>query len=209
MSTLIAIPVRGTMPSKTRLTSLFDDEQRAILVRSMLEHMLNQMPAGVDVAVVTRSPESLPDIPSTVEVIEQDFAYAGLNGSLQQALIHARKYGYKELLMLPGDLPMLAEHEVTSLLLEDGRMVLVGDRDHEGTNGLRLPTSWVNQFHFAMGPHSFTHHIAEAHRLGTVPVTVYHRGLAHDLDTPDDWLALPDDVRERLNERMHMAAKGA
>ena len=208
MSTLIAIPVRGTMPSKTRLASLFDDEQRVALVRSMLEHMLSQMPAGVDVAVITRSPEFVSDVPNTVEVIEQDFAYAGLNGSLQQALIHANKHGYKELLMLPGDLPMLAEHEVASLLLEEGRMVLVGDRDHEGTNGLRLPTAWADQFYFAMGPHSFTHHIAEAHRLGVVPVTVYHRGLAHDLDTPDDWLALPDDVRERLNERMHMAAKG-
>ena len=208
MSTLIAIPVRGTMPSKTRLAPLFDEEQRAILVRSMLEHMLSQMPVGTDVAVITRSPEFLLDLSPTVEVIEQAFAYAGLNGSLQQALNHASKFDYKELLMLPGDLPLLAEHEVTSLLLEEGRMVLVGDRDHEGTNGLRLPTAWADEFEFAMGLHSFAHHIAEAQRLGTVPVTVYHRGLAHDLDTPDDWLALPENVRECLSERMQMAAKG-
>lgn len=208
MSTLIVIPVRGTMPSKTRLTPLFDDEQRVSLVRSMVAHMISEMPAGVDVAVITRSPEFLPELPPTVEIIEQEFAFAGLNGSLQQALLHARKFRYNEMLMLPGDLPMLARHEVESLLLEEGRVVLVGDRDHVGTNGLRLPTEWADHFHFAMGRHSFAHHIQEAKRLGVVPVTVYHRGLAHDLDTPDDWIALPELVRERLMHHMSVAVKG-
>lgn len=208
MSTLITIPVRGTMPSKTRLAPLFDDEQRVNLVRTMIAHMVSEMPVGVDVAVITRSPEFLPALPRTVEIIEQDFAYAGLNGSLQQALFHARHCGYNEMLMLPGDLPSLARHEVESLLLEEGRMVLVGDRDHQGTNGLRIPTAWADRFHFAMGPHSFAHHIQEAQRLGEVPVTVYHRGLAHDLDTPDDWIALPDDVRQRLMRHMQVAVKG-
>lgn len=208
MSTLIVVPVRGTMPSKTRLASLFNEEERVQLVRSMLEHMISEMPADTDVAVITRNADFLPPLPRTVEIIEQDFAYAGLNGSLQQGLKHARQYGYNELLMLPGDLPLLAEHEVTSLLLEEGRMVLVGDRDHEGTNGLRLPTEWADSFVFAMGPQSFRHHIEEAQRLGVVPVTVYYRGLAHDLDTPDDWLALPEDTRARFSQRMHVSAKG-
>lgn len=208
MSTLITIPVRGTMPSKTRLAPLFDDEQRVSLVRSMIAHMISEMPQGIDVAIITRSPDFLPAMPATMEIIEQEFAYAGLNGSLQQALLHARKYGYTEMLMLPGDLPMLARHEVDSLLLEEGRMVLVGDRDHEGTNGLRIPTAWADRFHFAMGPHSFAHHIQEAQRHGEVPVSVYHRGLAHDLDTPDDWRALPDEIRQRLMRQMQVTVKG-
>lgn len=203
------IPVRGTLPSKTRLTPLFDDVQRANMVRMMVNHMLGQMPADVDVAVITRSPEFLEDVPPTVELIEQEFAYAGLNGSLQQALLHAQQFGYTDLLMLPGDLPLLAEHEVSSLLLEEGRMVIVGDRDQQGTNGLRLPTAWAHTFRFGMGMQSFAHHVSEAHRHRTVPVTVYHRGLAHDLDTPDDWFALPVETREQLTDRMHAAAKGA
>lgn len=208
MSTLIVIPVRGTMPSKTRLSPLFEDHQRANLVRSMVAHMVSEMPPGTDTAIITRSPGFLPALPSTVEVIEQDFAYAGLNGSLQQALLHAQKYGYRDMVMLPGDLPMLARHEVESLLLEEGRMVLVGDRDQQGTNGLRLPTEWADRFHFAMGQHSFAHHIQEAHRHGEVPVTIYHRGLAHDLDTPDDWIALPEEIRARLMRQMQVAVKG-
>lgn len=209
MKTLIVIPVRGTTPSKTRLSPLFDDAQRSVLVRSMLDHMLAQMPLGIDVAVITRSPDFLHGLPADVTVIQQDHDCPGLNGSLQQALHHARESGYTELLMLPGDLPMLAAHEVAALLLEEGRMVIVGDSDQKGTNGLRLPTAWADRFVFAMGPQSFTHHLAEANRHGTVPVTVYHRGLAHDLDTPDDWFALTEETRERLIERMQVPAKGA
>lgn len=203
------IPVRGVLPSKTRLASLFDDEQRARLVRHMVDGMVSVMPADVDVAIITRSPAFLRGIAPRVEIIEQDFAFAGLNGSLQQALLHAQRHGYADLLMLPGDLPLVTEHEVTSLLHEEGRIILVGDRDQDGTNGLRLPTSWADRFHFAMGPESFTHHIQEAHRHGVVPVTVYHRGLAHDLDTPDDWIALPDVIREQLSEHMQLISKGA
>lgn len=209
MTTLVTIPVRGIMPSKTRLASLFSSDQRRMLVQSMLDHMLRQMPVGVDVAVITRSPEFLEQLPTNARIIEQQCSYVGLNGSLRQSLLYAQMHGYSELLMLPGDLPLLQTYEVASLLLEEGNMVIVGDRDHQGTNGLRLPTSWVDQFDFAMGHRSFIHHLAEARRLNTVPVTVYHRGLAHDLDTPDDWLALPEETRERLTERMQVVAKGA
>lgn len=209
MKTLIVIPVRGIAPSKTRLASLFDDDQRVLLVRSMLDHMLTQMPLGVDIAVITRSPDFFRGLPEHVTVIQQEPEYPGLNGSLQQSLLRARENGYTELLMLPGDLPMLSVHDVTTLLLEEGQMVILGDRDQEGTNGLRLPTAWADRFVFAMGPQSFSHHLAEAHRHGVVPVTVYHRGLAHDLDTPDDWFALTEETRERLTEGMQVPAKGA
>lgn len=209
MSSLIVIPVRGTQPSKTRLAPLFSSDERIQLVQSMLTHMLGQMPTDVDVAVITRSPDFLRSIGSEVAVLEQLPQYPGLNGSLAQAILFARERGYRELLMLPGDLPTLQTHEIETLLLEEGRMVIVGDRDQEGTNGLRLPTSWAESFNFGMGEHSFAHHIAEAHRHGAVPVTVYHRGLAHDLDTPDDWFALPDEARKHLTQRLQLAAKGA
>jgi 2-phospho-L-lactate/phosphoenolpyruvate guanylyltransferase len=209
MNTLIVLPVRGTAPSKTRLSPLFGQEDRDSLVQSMLDHMLDRMPAGVDVAVITRSTDALEGVSPRATIIQQLPSHPGLNGSLQQALRFANDQGYTELLMLPGDLPLLAGHEVDSLLLEDGQMVIVGDRDHQGTNGLRLPTAWADRFTFAMGPQSFANHISEAHRLGIVPVTVYHRGLAHDLDSPDDWFALPDETRQRLTDRMHAAAKGA
>ncbi len=209
MNTLIVIPVRGTSGSKSRLSTLFDQRERDILVHEMLAHMLTQIPEGADVAVITRNPAAVEDSASNVKILKQDEAYPGLNGSLQQALIQARDAGYKDMLMLPGDLPLLQQHEIEALLLEEGTIVLAGDRDQEGTNGLRVPTRFADAFTFGMGVHSFVHHLAEARLHGTGAITVYHRGLAHDLDTSDDWWALPELSRDRLMKSMQLAGKGA
>ena len=209
MNTLIVIPVRGTSGSKSRLAPIFDADERDILVREMARHMLTQIPAGADVAIITRNPSAVADIDAEAMILPQSEAYPGLNGSLQQALLQARDAGYKDMLMLPGDLPLVQLHEIEALLLEEGIIVLAGDRDQEGTNGLRVPTRFAETFTFGMGIHSFVHHLAEARLHGTGAITVYHRGLAHDLDTPDDWEALPQHTRVRLMNTMQLAGKGA
>lgn len=209
MNTLIVIPVRGTSGSKSRLAPLFDSDQRTVLVHEMVDRMLTQIPSGTDVAVITRNPAAVSDLDSHVQILPQREDFPGLNGSLQQALLQARDAGYVDMLMLPGDLPLLQLHEIEALLLEEGSIVLAGDRDQEGTNGLRLPTRLAESFTFGMGTHSFVHHLAEARLHGTGAITVYHRGLAHDLDTPDDWHTLPAHTRERLMKRMQPAGKGA
>lgn len=180
-----------------------------MLVHEMLEHMLQQIPDHADVAVITRNPAAVADLPSEVQVIAQRADFEGLNGSLQQAVLQARDAGYVDMLMLPGDLPLVTHHEIDDLLHEEGTIVLAGDRDQEGTNGLRLPTRFADSFTFGMGTHSFVHHLAEARLHGAAAITVYHRGLAHDLDTPDDWNALPIETRERLMRRVQPAGKGA
>lgn len=209
MNTLVVIPVRGLPGSKSRLASIFDERQRTELVRAMLEHLVSQIPDGADVAVITRNPPAVADLGPDVQVLAQRDDYHGLNGSLQQALWQARDAGYADMLMLPGDLPLVTAREIESLLLEEGTIVLAGDRDQEGTNGLRVPTRFAETFTFGMGTHSFVHHLAEARMHGTGAITVYHRGLAHDLDTPDDWHTLPRQVRERLIHRMQPVGKGA
>ena len=209
MRSLIVIPVRGLTGSKSRLAPLFDPEQRQVLVHQMLEDMLSQIPDGADVAVITRNPSAVADLSPEVQVIAQHADFAGLNGSLQQALFQARDAGYVDMLMLPGDLPLVTRHEIDDLLHEEGTIVLAGDRDQKGTNGLRLPTRFADSFTFGMGTHSFVHHLAEARLHGTAAITVYHRGLAHDLDTPDDWETLPVETRERLMSSRQLAGKGA
>lgn len=209
MRSLIVIPVRGLTGSKSRLAPMFGEYQRQLLVHEMLVGMLSQIPDGADVAVITRNTAAVSDLAPDVQVIAQSEDSPGLNGSLQQALIQAREAGYADMLMLPGDLPLVTRHEIEDLLHEEGIIVLAGDRDQEGTNGLRLPTRFADSFTFGMGTHSFVHHLAEARLHGTAAITVYHRGLAHDLDTPDDWDALPAETRERLMKSVQLARRGA
>lgn len=206
MNTLIVVPVRGLRESKLRLASLFDERQRARLMQAMVHHLLTEMPKDVDVAVITRNPGGLAELAPLATVLPQDDDAVGLNGALQQALRYARDCGYRDLLMLPGDLPLIQHDDIESVLLEDGQIVVVGDRDHQGTNGLRIPTDWADSFAFAMGEGSYQRHLLEATRHAAIPVTVYSPGLAHDLDTPDDWYALPETVRQRLSHSIYQEA---
>lgn len=109
MSTLVVIPVRGLPGSKSRLAPILDADQRELLVRAMLEHMVSEMPAGVDAAVITRNPAAVTGLGPDVHILAQRDDYPGLNGSLQQALWQSRDAGYTDMLMLPGDLPLVNE----------------------------------------------------------------------------------------------------
>lgn len=189
-----------------RLAPLFDEHQRARLMQAMVHHLLTEMPRDVDIAVITRNPGGLAELAPLAKVLSQEEDAVGLNGALQQALRYARDGGYKDLLMLPGDLPLVRHDDIESVLLEDGQIVVVGDRDHQGTNGLRIPTAWADSFAFGMGEGSYQRHLLEAARHAVVPVTVYSPGLAHDLDTPDDWYALPETVRQRLMRSIYQEA---
>ncbi len=206
MNTVVVVPVRGLRESKMRLAPLFDQRQRARLMQVMVHHLLTEMPREIDVVVITRNPDGLAELAPLATVLPQDEAAIGLNGALQQALRYARDSGYRDLLMLPGDLPLIQHDDIESVLLEDGQIVVVGDRDHQGTNGLRIPTDWADSFSFSMGEGSYQRHLLEAVRNAVVPVTIYSPGLAHDLDTPDDWYALPETVRQRLTCAIYQEA---
>lgn len=202
MTTVAVIPVRGTMPSKTRLGPILDTPTRQTLVCQMLSIVSRAVLAVesfADVWVITRNPEGIASsLPAGVRVIEQEGRYPGLNGSLQQAHRLAQAETFRDMLMLPADLPLATPAEIESFLMEDGDIVIAGDRDFAGTNGLRLPTRLAGEFHFAMGEGSFGHHRAESLRLGILPRTVYLRGLAYDVDTSADWFGLPESTRAAL-----------
>lgn len=202
MNTLVIVPVRGTTGSKSRLARLFDDHQRMQLMWTMARHVVAQVPSRVDLAVITRNVPGVElQIPG-VRVIEQAPDAVGLNGSLQQALRLAQAERYRDMLMLPADLPLVSSQEIELLLLEEGDIVIGGDRDQNGTNSIRVPTRLAGRFRFGMGQGSFHHHLAESRSLGMIPLTVYQPGLAHDLDTPDDWRSLPAQSRAWLTNSM-------
>lgn len=208
MRTLVVVPVRGITGSKSRLAGLFTESERMQLMWSMANHVVSQIPPQVDIAIITRNVDAVAAAMPGVRVVPQLPAFVGLNGSLQQSLLLANAEGYQEFLMLPADLPLVTRHEVELLLAEDGLIVMAGDRDQEGTNGLRVPTRVAGRFRFGMGTGSFLHHLAEGRSLGMSPITVYQPGLAHDLDTPDDWHTLPLHTREWLAESLHPRVVG-
>jgi len=154
--------------------------------------------------IVAREPEEmarqLGEAPNPT-VLPQPETLTGLNAALELGREWARAQGFTAMLVLPGDLPLLDAADVHTMALSDASVVIAPDRHGEGTNALFLRLDLEegeHRFAFAFGTGSFRHHRSEARRLGLDHATMSAPGIALDLDTPEDWLDLPADVREAL-----------
>ena len=198
------VPVRGLRGGKTRLSTLFDEDERADLTCAMLRRVLVALrDAGVvdRVAVVTPDPAvafALPTPADGIELVRQPEGQSGLNQSLLLGRGWATGRGADRLLVLSADLPLLQPEDIRHLAAHDVPVVLATDRHGTGTNGLLLREPDAEAFTFGFGEHSALRHAAEADRLGLSVLHAVTSGTAFDLDTPDDWAALPPTVREGL-----------
>ena len=204
--TVAVVPLRGAAGAKTRLAPIFSPEERARLAWAMLAHVLDVIAASGAVdhtLIVSREPDEVRrqvgDAPDRT-ILPQPPDHRGLNAALRLGRERALEDGYDGMLVLPGDLPLLTPAEIAHLIRPDAPVILAPDRHGSGTNALllRLDTPAARQLAFGFGPQSFQRHGEEAQRLGVAMVTALAPGLARDLDTPEDWRALPPAARERL-----------
>ena len=71
--------------------------------------------------------------------------------------------------------------------------LVIAEAKDGGTNALLLRPPTVLQFAFATSRPSAAFHADHARNVGIVPAIVRRPGLARDIDTPDDLLALVSD----------------
>lgn len=206
--TIAVIPIRGSHGAKTRLSGAFTEQERARLVWHMFAHVLaavEQSRAVDHVLVVTREPAAVDcqaGEGSRRTVLFQPAERPGLNAALDLGREWARAYGYERMIALPADLPTLTALDVRRLVGQDSPVVIGPDRHGTGTNALVLQLDDAadpeQSFFFHFGGESRMRHVDEAHRLGMGVSTVFADGVQLDLDTPEDWVALPASNREFL-----------
>jgi 2-phospho-L-lactate guanylyltransferase len=193
---LIAVKERAA--GKQRLASALNPEARSTLVEDMLARVVHatRHASTIDhVAIV--SPEHS-DIDNAVTWLPD--SGLGLNSALDAAAHELAQHGADELLILPGDLPLLTAREIDELITR-GRscgVALAPDRQRRGTNAIytRLPP----RFEWCFGIDSWARHLAAA-RLSCEPAIVVAPGLAFDVDEPDDlslWPALLPQPQNRV-----------
>ncbi len=199
------VPVRGLRGSKTRLRDFFDEQERAALTAAMLRHVLSAVrdAAVADrIAVVTPDPAVASTLPvppeGVVEVVRQPEGQSGLNSALLIGRGWAAGLGADAMLVLSADLPLLRPEHVRALVAHEAPVVIATDHHGTGTNGLLLREPLAEAFTFCFGEQSALRHVAEADRLGLHVVRVETPGTSFDLDTPDDWASLPNDVQHAL-----------
>lgn len=195
MKLWLVVPVKPLGESKGRLASVLPTEERAELMRMLLQRLLRtarETAVLSGVVVVSRDPE-------VWAIAEAAGAYAlheqgrELNPALNQARNWSVAQGAEAILVLPADLPWVRAVDIDELaaqVLDPPCIVIVSSRDR-GTGALLLNPS--HAIDFAFGSRSFDRHcdLARAQRIRCV----IHESsmLAFDVDRPEDWAALQAD----------------
>lgn len=182
------IPVKASSESKSRLAGVLDAPARAALVDAMLARVLDAARAARNVARVGVLGTARIVLPGDVAVLADPGG--GLNAAVAAALGEVAGRGATRTVFIHGDLPLVSAQDLELLAaVPTGEIAIAPDRHGTGTNAISLPLPEARGFSFAFGPDSFARHNAEAARLGLKIAEVRSRGLARDIDEPDD---LPD-----------------
>lgn len=184
------VPVKPLRLGKSRLSGVLTDDERAALNRLFLERVLEilqKMPEVTQTLVVSRDPAALAVAREYSARTVLEDGNPNLNGALTRATLLARNYATRGVLVLPADLPLLAEADLQELFdrLGAGPCVVINpDRHQDGTNALLMSPGGLISYRF--GPGSFSLHCEAAQRIGARLEVVRNEHIALDLDTPDD-----------------------
>lgn len=209
MRTAVAVvPLRDGRSGKTRLSAVLGAEDRARLVAALARHVVTTLAEadGVSRVVVISADvafarAALVTVRGPVEVVQQPPDRRGLNAAIAFGRDGVAARPSTRLLVAHADLPALAPDDVVALLAQPGPVTIAPDRAGTGTNALVLDRA-AAEFTFRFGVGSLAAHRQEAARRGWTPALVTRTGTAVDLDTPEDWLALPDVVRARVRDEV-------
>jgi 2-phospho-L-lactate guanylyltransferase len=184
------IPVKPFRAGKSRLAGLLGVDDRAALNRQLFGRVLTATLAVFKadrVVVVTADPLLLPLMRGQGLHALED-AGGGLNAALGLACRYAAARGARAIAVLPSDLPGITDDDVKALvanLKPAPCCVIAPDGQEEGTNALALAPPEPDFFRF--GPNSFQAHLELARTRGMTVRILRRPGLAHDLDTPDEY----------------------
>jgi 2-phospho-L-lactate guanylyltransferase len=193
VNTVAIITAKRFTAAKQRMSGAVPEERRLALVEAMLGDVLEAVTQArqVTFTVVITGEAAAAGLASGcgAEVIH-DPDDAGHVGAAKLGIQRAIELEADTAVLLPGDCPLLEPRELDSLVtgLPDPFVAVVPDRHGTGTNALAMrPPDAIGP---AFGEGSCERHL-ELARLADVPhATEQVDGLALDLDTPADIVAL-------------------
>jgi 2-phospho-L-lactate guanylyltransferase len=193
VKTVAVVTAKRFTAAKRRMSGGVPEERRLALVEAMLGDVLEAVSGArqVTCTVVVTGEAAAEDLATGcgAEVIH-DPEDAGHIGAAKLGVARAMELEADAVVLLPGDCPLLEAREIDSLVtgLPDPFVAVVPDRHGAGTNSLAMrPPDAIEP---AFGEGSCARHL-ELARLADIPhATEKVDGLALDLDTPADIVAL-------------------
>lgn len=196
------VPVKPLRRGKSRLSTVFSEDERADLNRYLLENTvrtLKGIPEIEHVLVVSRDQGALSLARELGARTVQENGQPHLNVALTRATVVAQSYATRGVLILPSDLPLITEEDVQVMLDRIGEppvVVVAPDRHRRGTNALLVCPVGLIEYHY--GEDSFEKHCELARRKGARVEVCELPSLTLDLDQPEDLVLL----EERLEIKM-------
>lgn len=194
MSIWAIVPVKPLRLGKSRLAGVLRDDERAALNRRLLEQTIGTLHSTKEISqilVVSRDPAALAVARQYgARTIHED-GTPNLNSALARATMLARQYASRGVLILPADLPLITQDDLSYFLKFVGKppcVVISPDRRDNGTNAMLMAPGGIIAYDFGAG--SFQRHCEAAIKAGANLQVVRSERIMLDLDTPDDLEAL-------------------
>ncbi len=190
MSVWAIVPVKPLNRAKSRLAPVLPADVRERLATEMLSHTVAALERSGSVSgilVISRDNRALVIARKYGARTVQESGTPALSASLERATRMIASWNAQAALVLPADLPLLAEDDLRALI-DLGRyhqsLVLTPDRHGQGTNALfmRPPDLLPAQ----LGNGSFHHFVAAGEAMGATVHVFRSERMMLDLDTPDD-----------------------
>jgi 2-phospho-L-lactate guanylyltransferase len=190
MNVWAIIPVKPLSQAKSRLATVLTPGEREHLAAGLLERtirLLLSVPEIRGVLVISRDADVLAVAQKWGAQAIQEIGTPELNSALRRATQTLTAWKGDAVLVVPEDIPLLAEddvRQVLSLAREANSVVIAPDRREEGTNLLLVRPPGLIPYGF--GEHSFSEHQRLA-REAHAALSIYRsERTALDLDIPDD-----------------------
>ena len=196
------IPMKPLIDGKSRLASVFTDQQRGDLVIGMLTTVINAVKgAGVESFVIVGGDQRVARVGEDTGGRWVPDPGVDLNDTLKTVFAEILTSG-QSALFLAGDLPFLKAADVYSLIRTSGNqknIALAPAKKDGGTNGILVPPGV--DFEPQMGQRSFAKHLSQAAAAEKSVAIETSDGLGCYLDTTDDlnsYIYMEPGLLERL-----------
>jgi 2-phospho-L-lactate/phosphoenolpyruvate guanylyltransferase len=187
----IVIPVKSPSRAKYRLEAVLSEPERSRLALTTARDVFDAVSKlqGYGRFVISDDPAMLEEGRRFGLEPLTDGVSQGQSAAVHQGFAAAWDRGYTAALTIPADVPAVTSEELDELcrFRPEIEVLLTPDREHTGTNGLRLVPPHAITLRF--GEDSFNLHLSEARRANRSVEVKEVEGLRYDLDRPDDIVA--------------------
>ena len=183
---IAVVPMKPLSQSKTRLTDVLSERERAALSLAMFRKVVSAAQEALGAVWVVGGDDAVRATAESLGAVWREDPGRDLNDSLGFALDLACENDLSAI-YLPADLPFLIAADVEKVVQASNNgetLTLSPAQQDGGTNAMLVPRCLP--FPPALGKDSFRRHERQAAQLGIQYTVCLSDGLALDLDTPAD-----------------------